>query len=236
MSFWEKLLNAVSDSATSALANIIEAIRTVFEGDPETRRKVAFSVAVIALSAKMAKADGVVTENEVAAFQQIFAYPESEARNVARLYNLARQDVAGYEAYAEKLSGLCSSGKVDCPILENVLDGLFHIAKADGAIHEKELNFLENVAAIFRISEAHFESIVARHVYVEGRDPYVVLGVSRKDDFQTIRKHYRDLVRQHHPDRMIARGLPASFEAIANDRMARFNAAYAAIERELRAA
>lgn len=229
-------MSAVTDTAANTLSAIIEAIRTVFEGDPETRRKVAFSVAVIALSAKMAKADGVVTEAEIKAFQQVFDYPEDEAKNVARLYNLAKQDVAGYEAYAEKLSGLCSSGKANCPVLENVLDGLFHIAKADGAIHEKEMSFLQSVAQIFRMPEEQFERILARHVYVEGRDPYIVLGVSRKDDFPTIRKHYRSLVNEHHPDRLIARGLPASFHAIANDRMARFNAAYAAIERELRAA
>jgi DnaJ like chaperone protein len=236
MSFWEKLLNAVADTATNTLSNIVEAIRTVFEGDPETRRKVAFSVAVIALSAKMAKADGIVTDTEIRAFQQVFDYPESEARNVARLYNLAKRDVAGYEAYAAKLSGLCSSGQANCPALENVLDGLFHIAKADGAVHEKEMSFLENVAQIFHMSEEQFERITARHIHVDGRDPYFVLGVSRKDDFHTIRQHYRSLVREHHPDRLIARGLPESFHAIANDRMARFNAAYAAIERELRAA
>ncbi|MBL0374487.1 DnaJ family molecular chaperone [Rhizobium sp. KVB221] len=236
MSFWEKLLSSVADTATNALNSLVEAIRTVFEGDPETRRKVAFSVAVIALSAKMAKADGVVTENEVKAFQQVFHYPEEEARNVARLYNMAKQDVAGYEAYAEKLSGLCSSGDANCPLLENILDGLFHIAKADGAVHEKEIAFLENVAAVFRISEEHFERITARHVYVEGRDPYIVLGVSRKDDFHTIKQRYRSLVKEHHPDRLIARGMPSSFHAIAHDRMAKFNAAYSAIERELRAA
>ena len=236
MSFWEKLMNAVADTAANTLSCLVEAIRSTFEGDPETRRKVAFSVAVIALSAKMAKADGVVTATEVKAFQEIFKYPEQEAKNVARLYNLAKQDVTGYQAYAEKLSGLCSSGQENCPALENVLDGLFHIAKADGAIHESELSFLENVAATFRISEQHFERIVARHVYVEGRDPYIVLGVSRLDDFQTIRQQYRNLVKEHHPDRMTARGMPASFQAIAHDRMAKFNAAYSAIERELRAA
>jgi DnaJ like chaperone protein len=236
MSFWEKLFSAVADTATNALSSLIEAIRTVFEGDPETRRKVAFSVAVIALSAKMAKADGIVTPNEIEAFQQIFEYPDEEARNVARLYNLAKQDVAGYEAYAEKLSGLCSSGTPECAMLENVMDGLFHIAKADGAVHEREMTYLENVAAIFQISEDRFAQILARHVYVEGADPYRVLGVSRKDDFTTIRQQYRTLVREHHPDVMIARGLPTSFQAVAHERMAKYNAAYAAIERELRAA
>jgi DnaJ like chaperone protein len=236
MSFWEKLLSAITETATNALSGLVEAIRTLFEGDPETRRQVAFSVAVIALSAKMAKADGIVTEHEIDAFRQIFTFPEEEARNVARLYNLAKQDVAGYEAYAEKLSGLCSSGHANCPVLENVLDGLFHIAKADGAVHEKELGFLTEIASIFRISESHFARIVERHVHVSGRDPYLVLGVSRQDDFPTIRKHYHSLVREHHPDRLVARGVPTSFHAIANDRMARYNDAYAAIERELKAA
>ena len=236
MSYWERLLGALADSASNALGALVEAIRTLFEGDPETRRQVAFSVAVIALSAKMAKADGVVTEGEVEAFQEIFKYPEREARNVARLYNLAKQDVAGFEAYAEQLSGLCSSGQADCPVLENILDGLFHIAKADGAIHEKEMGFLQHVAAIFRISEEHFERITARHVHVGGRDPYSVLGVSRNDDLQTIRRHYRTLVRQHHPDLLVSRGVPQTFHAIAHDRMASYNAAFAAIEKELRAA
>jgi DnaJ like chaperone protein len=172
---------------------VVEAIRTVFEGDPETRRKVAFSVAIIALSAKMAKADGIVSEKEVEAFREIFEFPPDQARNVVRLYNLTRQDVAGYEAYAEKLSTLCVTCAANCPVLEEVLDGLFHIAKADGLIHEKEMAFLAHVAEIFHMSEERFERIAARHVSI-GRDPYKVLGVSPKDDFSIIRKRYRVLV------------------------------------------
>lgn len=236
MNIWEKLLSAVTDTASSALSAMVEAIRTVFEGDPETRRKVAFSVAIIALSAKMAKADGIVSQAEVAAFRRIFEFPEEEARNVARLYNLAKQDVAGFEAYAEKLAGLCSTCRENCPVLEDVVDGLFHIAKADGLIHEAEYSFLIRVSEIFGIGEEHFARITARHVYVEGRDPYRVLGVSPSDDFATIRRHYRGLVSEHHPDRLIARGVPSEFHAIANDRMAKLNAAYRAIERERRAA
>ena len=236
MNIWEKLLGAITETASSALSSVVEAIRTVFEGDPETRRKVAFSVAVIALSAKMAKADGIVSEAEVAAFRRIFEFPPHEARNVARLYNLAKQDVAGFEAYAEKLAGLCSTCQQNCPVLEDVIDGLFHIAKADGLIHEAEFGFLSRVAEIFGIGEEHFARITARHVYVEGRDPYRVLGVSPSDDFASIRRHYRGLVSEHHPDRLIARGVPAEFHASANDRMAKLNAAYRAIERERRAA
>jgi DnaJ like chaperone protein len=236
-SLWERLVGAVGDVAGSALSRVVEAIRTLFEGDPETRRQVSFSVAIIALSAKMAKADGIVTEAEVRAFQQIFDFPDEEARHVARLYNLARQDVAGYEAYASKLAGLCGSGASEnCPMLENVIDGLFHIAKADGLVHEKELLFLGRIAEIFHISDDHFRRIMARHVHLDGRDPYLVLGVSKEDDFAAIRKQYRLLVSEHHPDRLIARGVPATLHAAANERMAALNAAYEAIEKERRAA
>ena len=233
MSFWEKLLGAVADTASNALSAVIEAIRTVFEGDPETRRKVAFSVAVIALSAKMAKADGVVTRDEVTAFEQLFDIPAAEHQNVARLFNLAKQDVAGFDAYARKLAGLFEPGS---PVFEDIVAGLFHIAKADGAIHEKELAFIWRVAEIFGISESHFETITARHVHRDGIDPYVVLGVNRSDDFATIRKRYRVLVTEHHPDMLTARGMPEEFHAIANNRMATLNAAYEAIEKERRAA
>ncbi|MBB4272652.1 J domain-containing protein [Rhizobium mongolense] len=235
MSFWEKLLNAVGNAAGNLLAAMVEAIRTVFEGDPETRRKVAFSVAIIALSAKMAKADGIVSEKEVRAFRDIFFFPQDQAKNVARLYNLARQDVAGYEAYAAKLSSLCVSCAANCAVLEDVLDGLFHIAKADGAVHEKEMNFLRHIGQIFEMSEERFEQIAARHVSI-GRDPYKVLGVSPSDDFPTIRRRYHGLVSENHPDRLISRGVPREFHAIANERMAALNDAYATIEKERRAA
>ena len=234
ISFWDSILSMVNATG-NALAGVVEAIRTLFEGDPETRRKVAFSVAMIALSAKMAKADGVVTEAEVSAFRDIFKFPDDQARNVARLYNLARQDVAGYEAYAERLAALCISCEQNCPVLEDIIDGLFHIAKSDGAIHEKELNFLARVAEIFRMKEERFREIMARHVHTEA-DPYKVLGVSPKDDFSIIRKRYRVLVSENHPDLLVARGVPQELQASANDRMAALNAAYEAIERERRAA
>ncbi|QRM56000.1 DnaJ family molecular chaperone [Sinorhizobium sp. BG8] len=235
-SVWDRLLTMVTEAASNALHGVVEAVRTLFEGDPETRRQVSFSVAMIALSAKMAKADGIVTVAEVDAFKDIFKFPDDQAANVARLYNLARQDVAGFEAYAEKMAALCVSCERNCPILEDIIDGLFHIAKADGLIHQKEMDFLSRVAEIFGMAYERFEQITARHVHVSGRDPYKVLGVSPADDFSTIRKRYRVLASEHHPDRLVARGVPAEFRQIANDRMAALNAAYEAIEKERQAA
>lgn len=231
MSVWTRLGEFLTRAPGNAFSGMAEALRTMFQGDPELRRRVAFSIAMIALSAKMAKADGVVTQDEVVAFQEIFAVPPREHRNVARLYNLAKQDTAGFEAYAERMAGLCGSGEENCAMLEDILDGLFHIAKADGMVHEREVAFLRRVAEIFAISDNHFERILARHAITGASDPYAVLGVERGVPFEEVRRCYRRLVVENHPDRLIARGVPEEFLAIANSRLAAINAAFESIEK-----
>ena len=236
MSIWGRIgdfIARLSSSASSGIAEMVEAVRTVFSGDAELRRRVAFSVAMIALSAKMAKADGIVTQDEIRAFREIFHVPPEEARNVGRLYDLAKRDVAGYEAYASQLAKLCGSGHRNCMMLEDILDGLFHIATADGVLHEREGQFLHRVADIFEIEESHYRTIMARHVHLGEGDPYVVLGIERGRPFSEGRKRYRQLVADNHPDRLIGRGLPQEFIKIATARLAAINAAYETIERDL---
>lgn len=239
MSIWEKLgefASRISTAVRMGASSVVAAVRTAFRSDPELRRKVAFSVAMIALSAKMAKADGVVTQDEIRAFHQIFSAPDKELRNVARLYDLAQADTAGFEAYAEQVARLCGDGKQNCAVLEDILDGLFHIAKADGVLHEREDRFLHRIAEIFGIGEDHYRSIVARHFDLGEADPYVVLGVARGRSFEEIRTVYRKLVTENHPDRLIGRGMPEEFVAIATRRLAAINAAFEFIERERKAA
>ena len=234
MSIWSRLAELVSCLPGTcrlgmALDGSGETVKSVFVGDPETRRQVAFSVSMIALSAKMAKADGVVTADEVDAFRQLFVIPEGEAKNVARLYNLARQDVAGFEAYATKLAGLYDRG---AEIYEDIVDGLFHIAKADGAVHEKEIAYLARVAALFGIPSGAFQRIEARHVVPEEGDPYLILGVDRAASDEEVKRHYRRIVSDTHPDRLIARGVPPEFIAIATQKLAALNGAYDRIRRQ----
>lgn len=238
MSIWSSIADFVTQTASSAFSGVIEAVRTYFEGDAETRRRVAFSIAMIALSAKMAKADGIVSEREVQAFQDIFEVPPKEAVHVARLYNLAKQDVAGFESYASQIANLCrvsqQNGGGDAgAVLSDVLDGLFYIAKADGYVHEKELAFLTRVSQIFAIDDDAFMLIAARHVNLGPADPYVILGLSRDADYKQAKQHYRALVRQNHPDLVIARGMPQEFQKIANHRLAAINAAWAVVEKQL---
>jgi DnaJ like chaperone protein len=192
-----------------------------------------FTIAVIALSAKMAKADGTVTMHEVEAFDRIFRVPPSEEANVRRIFNLARQDTAGYEIYAAQIARQLRGNP---GLMEDVLDGLFEIAKADGVLHPAELTFLERVADIFGFSPDEFRRIRASHVEPDRADPYAVLGVAYGASEEEIKRTYRLLVRENHPDRLIARGVPEEFVRLANDKLAAINAAYARITRERRLA
>jgi DnaJ like chaperone protein len=196
-----------------------------YEGDPG----VTFTIAVIALAGKMAKADGEVSDVELAAFQRVFQVPPQEAANVQRIFNLARQDVAGYEAYAGQIARLFMGNPA---LLEDVLDGLFEIAKADGVLHPAESAFLERVSEIFGFAPNEFRRIRASHFAPELTDPYVILGVSYVASEDEIKQTYRRLVRENHPDSLMARGVPEEFIKLANDKLAAINAAYDRIEQE----
>lgn len=229
MSIWTQIGDFLSNLSSQAFSVAVESVRTVFAGDPNTRRQVSFSIAIIALSAKMAKADGIVSASEVDAFQELFEIPAGEETHVSRLYNLAKQDVAGFESYAAQIKSMFPE---DADILEDVMDGLFHIAKADGVIHELEIGFLERVAEILEIGPGRFETIRLRHVSDGNRNPYVVLGAKQDWTDEQIRKRYRELLKENHPDRMIARGVPQEFLSIANERMAAINNAWQEIRAE----
>jgi DnaJ like chaperone protein len=189
---------------------------------------VAFTIAVIALCGKMAKADGIVTPDEEQAFQRVFRVPPGEEANVRRIFNLAQQDTAGFESYARQIANMFRGNP---GVLEDVMDGLFEIAKADGVLHPGELRFLETVAEIFGFAPQVFRRIRATH-FRDAADPYVILGVSWEAGDDEIKRTYRMLVKENHPDSLIARGVPPEFEKIANDKLASINAAYEKILEE----
>jgi DnaJ like chaperone protein len=190
-------------------------------------RDAAFTLALIALSAKMAMADGAVTASEVRAFNATVEIAKGQEPQVERLFNLAKQDVAGYDAYARKVARFFA----DTPeTLEHVLDGLFFIATADGMVHEAELDYLREVSAIFGFDEVRFEQIAAQHVMLDdGVDPYMVLGLTHDAAPEEVRRVYRQLVSEHHPDRLIAKGVPEELIDVATARMSAINLAYQAI-------
>lgn len=200
-----------------------EDVLNLREKAQEQTRQIAFTMGVIALSAKMAKADGVVTQDEVRAFNKVFDVARDEHANVQKIFRLAHQDVAGYELYAAQLAKLFGER---AQTLEDVLDGLFYIAMADGIMHPDEMIYLQHVASIFGFDEAGFAHIRERHMGKDKADPYVILGVERSISDTELKSAYRLLVRENHPDRAIARGVPEEMVSLANERLATINAAW----------
>lgn len=237
MSVWGKLAGAAAGLAVGGpIGALVGGVAGHYvidrDGGKEAgggQDQVAFTVGVIALGAKMAKADGVVTMDEVNAFKEVFKVPEGEMKNVARVFNLAKQEVSGYEAYADQLAGMFKGNR---KLLEDVLDGLFHIAKADDEFDPSEEAFLASVAKRFGFTDTEFGYIKARHVVASKRNPYEVLEVEPSISNDALKVQYRKLISENHPDKLIARGVPEEFLRIANDRLAAINAAYDQIARE----
>ncbi|MBE0453498.1 TerB family tellurite resistance protein [Roseovarius autotrophicus] len=218
MSIWTRITEALQALANGeSLAHVFDLLRT----PPE--RSVAFTIAVIALSAKMAKADGLVTRDEVTAFREVFQIPPEEEPNAARVFNLARQDVAGFEDYAARIARMFDGAP---ETLCDLMEGLFHIAMADGIYHPNEDAFLERVAEIFGLPQRHFRALRARFVPEALPDPWSVLGVTADMPMKEIRAVWRQMVRDCHPDRMQARGVPKEAVLLAEKRLKDINRAW----------
>lgn len=222
MSIWTRISDAIESlRAGEGFSAIFDMFRT----PPE--RSVAFTIAVIALGAKMAKADGLVTRDEVAAFREVFTIPTEEEAHTARLFNLARQDVAGFEDYARRVATMF---KETDGTLCDLMEGLFYIAVADGNYHPQEDDFLARVAKIFGLDDRAFKALRTRFVPDAEPDPWDVLGVDPETPLDQIRKAWALLVRESHPDRMMARGVPAEAIKMAEKRLIAINRAWETIQ------
>ena len=205
MSIWSRIAQAISALASGeGLGALFDTLRI----KPE--RSVGFTIAVIALGAKMAKADGVVTRDEVSAFRRVFTIPKADEASAAKVFDLARQDVAGYDAYARKIRAMFKPSDRD--VMIDLMEGLFHIAVADRSFHPAEEAFLRSVAVIFGLDDASFRSLRARHVQ---DDPYAVLGVDPAASNDVVRKAWRNAVKAAHPGPLLRWLLPKLFPRLA---------------------
>ena len=221
MSIWIRITEAISALAQGeGLSAVFDKLRA----PPE--RSVGFAIAVIALGAKMAKADGQVTRDEVTAFREVFHIAAQDEAGAARVFNLARQDVAGFEEYATRIQVMFDGQK---DTLIDLLEGLFHIAMADGSYHPNEDAFLERVAEIFELPDREFKAMRSRFVPHAEQDPYAVLGATPDMAADEIRALWRKLVRDNHPDALIARSVPEEARVLAEKRMIDINRAWETI-------
>jgi DnaJ like chaperone protein len=189
---------------------------------------VAFTIAMIALAAKMAKADGVVSPIEVDTFYRVMKTPASQAAHVDRLFRLAQRDVAGFEAYADQIRTLLRD---DHQLLRDVLEALFHIASADRALHPAESMFLEEVARRFKLTTSEYKHV--RAFFVEDQSsPYDVLGIDPSASNEELKRRHRRLVQDNHPDAAIGRGVPEELVRAATRKLASINEAYSVVAKE----
>lgn len=224
MSFWRKI-------AGLAVRNLDEAdCPTCPPGLPG--EDPAFTTAVTALGAKLAKADGQANAAEYDAFAEVFQPEAGSQGNVRRLYQLARQTTRGFESYARRLAKRYRH----CPqLLEDVIDGLFFVATSDGVLTADELAYLERVSELFGQSPLTFRRLKATHLGLERHDPYAVLGVAHDASDQDVRAAWKSQLSEAHPDRARARGLPDEFIEVAEAKAAAINAAFDTVMRERRA-
>ncbi len=218
MSIWTRIADALAALASGeGLSAVFERLRT----SPD--KSVAFTIAVIALGAKMAKADGKVTRVEVTAFREVFQIAPEDEPKAAKVFNLARQDVIGFDDYARRIKAMYAD---DTAPLCDLMQGLFHIAIADGVYHPNENLFLKEVSQIFGFNDQQFTRIRAQFVPDAERDPYDVLGVTADADLKTVRAAWRHLVRETHPDRLRARGVPEEAVKLAEAHLIAINRAW----------
>ena len=243
MSIWGRLLGG---AAGFALGGPIGAILGVMAGSAfdkknkssfnyskisQEQKQQVFTISFIILSAKLAKSDGQVTDDEIQAFKEKFNVPKSELNKVGKIFNEAKKDVYGYKQIADQVGLLFADNKI---LLEELLNNLFYIAASDGQISLKEIDLLKSISQSFSFDENTFQRIFQMNLKDNTSDPYRILGVSRDDSDQEIRKKWIQLNKEHHPDNLIARGMPKEFIEQSNKELAAINIAYDKIK-EIRA-
>jgi DnaJ like chaperone protein len=237
MSIWGKILGGAAGFALggplgaligAAAGHAVDAMRRPHGEDQS--RSIAFTIAIIALGAKLAKADGVVTRDEVDAFKKVFRiHDPGEIRNVGRVFDQARKDHRGYEPYAKQVARMFRDNPA---VLEELLYCLAYVARADGHVHPNELDFLKKVSEIFGLDDVAFERVTSLRTPAGETDPYSVLGVRRDMSDDELKSAYRKLVRENHPDALTAQGMPEEFVQLANERLAAINHAWDVISNE----
>ncbi len=223
MSFWSRVVDSLRHLTQSdrEKPDILAQLRSA-------DRQVAFTIALISLGAKMAKADGTVTVDEIRAFKAVFPFRPDDEKKVAKVFNHAKETVAGFEHYAAEIA---KHYQHDKRVRDDVMEGLFQIASMGGGITPEERDFLCRVSEIFGLSERRLNQRLHRFGVGEAGNPYTVLGVSPSDSIGIIRKRWKQLIRESHPDILIARGAPPEAARLAQERVADYNQAFDTIKK-----
>ena len=187
-----------------------------------------FALSLIILSAKLSKADGQVSREELIAVKDKLKIPENELDDVGKVFNKAKQESTGYEPYAQQIAKFY---KGNLNVLEEVINVLFYIAESDGHVSDEEEKMIENIAYIFGLTQAQYLSIKESRKSSDKQNPYMVLESSPNDDLQTIRKRYLKLSKEHHPDLLLSKGVPNEVIEESKKTMRSINSAWDQIQK-----
>jgi len=187
-----------------------------------------FALSLIVLSAKLSKADGQVSKEELIAVKDKLKIPESEIDNVGKIFNKAKEESSGYEPYAQQIAQIYKNNLI---VLEEVINILFYIAEADGNTSQSELNMIQHIAQIFGLNQSQFNSIRESRKSSDKLNPYIVLESKPEENLQTIRKKYLKLSKEHHPDILISKGVPKEVIEESKKKMRAINSAWNQIQK-----
>ena len=187
-----------------------------------------FAIALIILTAKLAKADGQVSKEELIAIKNKLKIPDHEIDQVGKIFNKAKEDSLGYEPYAQQIAQIYRKNPA---VLDEVINILFYIAEADGKVSDSEIAMIRSIAKIFHINQSQFEGIRESRKGSDKLNPYIVLGCNAEDNFATIRKKYIKLSKEHHPDVLVNKGVPSEVIEESKKKMRAINAAFDQIEK-----
>lgn len=196
-------------------------------------REQLFAMVVVVLSAKLAKVDGPVNRLEIDAFKRQFRIPPEGVRDVGRLFDQARDSRDPVEPYARQLGDSFADNR---GLLEDVMAALFNIARADKPLTVGEQDMLASIHTAFGLDQAAWDRLQGGRARMgagsDGSDPYAVLGIDPGASPEELRARWKQLMREHHPDTLAARGVPSEFIQRASDKVARINAAWDRIKRD----
>ena len=187
-----------------------------------------FALSLIILSAKLSKADGHVSKEELIAVKDKLQIPDSEIDQVAKIFNKAKDESTGYEPYAKQIAEIFRD---NINVLEEVINILFYIAEADGNVSNDEETMIANIAYIFGLSQKQYQSIKESRKTSDKLNPYIVLESQPTDDLKTIRKNYIKLSKEHHPDLLISKGVPVEVINESKNKMRSINAAWDQVQK-----
>lgn len=191
-----------------------------------------FFVAAFSMLAKLAKADGHVSKEEIDAVEKFMVYDlnlDPESRKLAtKIFHTA---VESREHFNDFAAQFYSQFRNQYQMLDLMVDILLRVSVADGTLSPNEERLILSAVKIFNFSEEKYQKLKLK--YIQDVDKYyAVLGCNRNDSNEHIKKQYRKLVSDYHPDKIASKGLPEEFTKFANDKFREIQGAYDSIKKE----